>query len=77
MSEVKKCPKCGEEMEVGFMHAPRGIFWDTEEEWHIYTSETLIGRAFWIWTKLRTLAQRCRQCQLVIFFYQQNKGVKP
>jgi hypothetical protein len=25
---------------------------------------------------LRTLAQRCRQCQLVIFFYQQNKGVK-
>lgn len=30
-SEVKKCPKCGGELEQGFIRAARGIRWDTEE----------------------------------------------
>ena len=68
MNEVKKCPECCGEMEQGFIHAPRGIYWDTEEhKWHIFTSETLIS--MWQSTMPRVQAQRCKQCKLVIFSY--------
>jgi phage FluMu protein Com len=68
MSEDKKCPKCGGELEEGFIHAPRGIYWDTEEhKWHVYTSEALIS--MWSWTMPRVQAWRCRKCNLIIFGY--------
>jgi len=30
MSEVKKCPECGGEMEKGYVNTARGLFWDTK-----------------------------------------------
>jgi hypothetical protein len=65
---VKKCPSCGGEMEQGFIHAPRGIYWDNEEhKLHIFTSETLISQ--WSWTCPRTQGWRCAKCRLVILLY--------
>ena len=67
-SDIKKCPKCGCELELGFMHAPQGVYWDDEEhKWQTFTSEALISR--WSWTMPRVPAWRCNKCSLAIFLY--------
>jgi hypothetical protein len=67
MSEVKKCPKCGGDMEQGFMYVGKGIYWDKDENRWVYRGmETLIFR----WrSPIGVQAQRCKQCRLVTFFY--------
>jgi len=62
MSEVKKCPKCGGDVENGLLNAPRGIDWLAQT----YT-ETLLSPWHWKMPKLK--AWRCKRCELVIFTY--------
>jgi uncharacterized protein with PIN domain len=61
MSEIKKCPKCGGELEQGFVTAPRGIYWNDKEN----KRQTLIS--MWTWTMPKIEAWRCGKCNLVIF----------
>lgn len=64
-----KCPRCGGELEKGFLHAPRGVYWDTKRhKWlAALSSETLISQ--WTWTSPSVEAWRCWKCRLVIFGY--------
>jgi uncharacterized protein with PIN domain len=66
-SEIKKCPKCGGELEKGVMQASGVVFWnkdDIEEHW---TSTSLLfeGRKM----MLESPTWRCKNCQLAIFSY--------
>jgi hypothetical protein len=51
-----KCPECGGELELGFIQAPRGIYWDTKErKWiSMFSSGELIST--WRWTTPRVQA---------------------
>jgi len=71
-SEGKKCPKCGEGMEKGYIIS-EAIRWSSEkhELW-------ALGQEFVVHWKLWTLpnvgAYRCTRCKLVLFHY---GGVTP
>ncbi|WXG41973.1 MAG: PF20097 family protein [Candidatus Freyarchaeum deiterrae] len=68
MNEVKKCPECGGELEKGFVHVPRGLFWDTKEhKYGIGSSERLLSS--WSWTMPRASGLICKNCRLVLFHY--------
>jgi hypothetical protein len=73
MNDVKNCPKCGGELEKGVIQvSPRGgdiVFWGAEN-----IEEKLITQ-YW---QIRDLqAWRCKKCQLAVFLYGENEGVKP
>jgi len=68
MKEVVKCPKCGGELENGYVHAPQGVYWDSvEHKWHIFSLEALLS--MWAWTMPRVRGWRCTNCRLILFFY--------
>ena len=71
-SEVKKCPKCGGELERGVMQLSlRGgdvVFWNARD-----AEEKLISE---YWQVHDHPAWRCRKCQLAVFLYG-KEGVKP
>jgi uncharacterized protein with PIN domain len=72
MGEVKKCPKCGGELEKGVMQASYVVFWnedDVEEHW---TAMTVLGRTI----MLESQTWRCKNCQLAIFYYKKENLVK-
>jgi hypothetical protein len=65
-SEVKKCPKCGGELEKDVMQASYVVFWnddDIEEHW---TAMTVLERTG---IMLESQTWRCKNCQLAIFHY--------
>jgi hypothetical protein len=69
MDEVKKCPKCGGELEKGVMQASGVVFWnkdDIEEDW---TAMTVLGRRSIL---LESPTWRCKNCQLAIFSYNEK-----
>jgi len=65
-NEIKKCPKCGGELEQGFVEPPRGIYWRDKEG----KRQTLIS--MWNWTVPKIKASRCGKCTLVLFLYRQD-----
>jgi hypothetical protein len=66
LSEVKKCPKCGGEMEKGFLVTPRPLWWDTEKHSVNAGGEKLVPFSF----GMHNLdAYRCSKCKLVLFKY--------
>lgn len=71
-NEVEKCPNCGGELEEGVMQlSPRGgdiIFWGTND-----VEEKLIAQ---YWQIHDIPAWRCSKCQLAVFLYGKDKGVK-
>lgn len=67
MSEVKKCPKCGGELERGVMQASHIAFWNKDDiEEHLTSVLGFRG------TSLESQAFRCKNCELVIFYYGKN-----
>lgn len=78
MSEVKKCPKCGGELESGFIHATRGLFWDTKKQRLVFNTFTGTLISGWSgFTMPQARAWRCKKCELVVFLYGKNRGVEP
>jgi predicted nucleic-acid-binding Zn-ribbon protein len=71
MSEVKKCPKCGGEVEKGVIQFPLRdvVFWNAND-----VEEKLVSQ---YWQVHDFLAWRCKKCKLAVFLYGENKGVKP
>lgn len=68
MSDTMKCPRCGEPMEKGYIHAPRGIYWDTEKhDWNIWSSEELLSQ--FALTMPKAQRYRCTNCKIVLFSY--------
>ncbi|MCJ7560619.1 PF20097 family protein [Candidatus Bathyarchaeota archaeon] len=62
MSEVKKCPKCGGEMEIG--HLSNGYYWRRgTSRWTMQFGE-------------RIFAHKCKHCGYVEF-YVVNMGNEP
>jgi hypothetical protein len=70
MSDFKKCPKCGGELENGVMQASYVVFWNKdniEEHWTAMTrSGAVLGRKG---IMLESQTWRCKNCQLAIFHY--------
>jgi NAD-dependent SIR2 family protein deacetylase len=71
-NEIKKCPKCGEELEKGVMQFSGlnpVVFWGEEN-----IEESLMSQ----WRRtIDHRAWRCKKCQLAIFLYGEKGGVKP
>ena len=76
-TDVKKCPKCGSDMEKGFLISARSFFWSAEPHdnilayspWHVFTKgvEIIAKESF---TSIANVpAYRCRKCKLVLFDY--------
>jgi Zn-finger nucleic acid-binding protein len=71
MSEVKKCPECGGEMEKGFVNTSSWVFWDTKEH-----KRGIFGRPggeviipLSLFTVRNVEADRCPKCRLILFKY--------
>ncbi len=63
---IDKCPICGKPLEIGFIIAPRGIYWDTKEHKHtILFSQTIISQ--WTWNVINAPSLRCTSCGIIIF----------
>ena len=70
MSEVLKCPKCGKEMEGGYI-ASREIKW-TEKKTSVWSlkglmAENVVGSSPYVGESVE--AYRCRNCRIIIFMY--------
>jgi len=63
-----KCPNCGGDLENGYIHAPRGIYWSSEEHALIAVSSEAI-LSMWSLTMPRVHAARCTKCGIVLFAY--------
>jgi hypothetical protein len=71
MSEVKKCPECGGEMEKGFLVTNRPLRWDTRPHMHIARGELLTP----VLDMVNLEAYRCTKCRLVVFRYEEHVGL--
>ena len=70
MSEMKKCPKCGGELEKGVMQASEVVFWNKDNMEEHWTAMTVIGAALGrTGITLESQTWRCKKCQLAIFLY--------
>lgn len=73
------CPKCGKEMEEGYMTVPlhmnlHSIKWNTDPKHHILDGDLLYDpKQHGGWTKMSVglpiAASRRRECRCVVFFY--------
>jgi len=75
-SEVKKCPKCGSEMEKGYI-ASRMVSWSNRKisNWSfkgLWNGEIIVSRGY-PYTITNVEAYRCRKCKLVTFNYGRDK----
>lgn len=64
------CPKCGKEMEGGYIYSPRQIMWADDDKKKVFAigDETLVGISMgFIHKKVR--AYRCGDCKIVTFEY--------
>jgi hypothetical protein len=65
MNEVLKCPKCGSEMEVGYVKVNEGIRWRTSNH---RSGELLKLGTFFLPRDYN--ANLCRKCRWVLISYQ-------
>jgi predicted RNA-binding Zn-ribbon protein involved in translation (DUF1610 family) len=79
-SEVKKCPKCGKEMERGYIPiGMRGLQWSTKKHKWFADSlwqksvESLTGDTFRVFIG-NVEAYRCEKCKLVLAYYGKVEG---
>jgi ssDNA-binding Zn-finger/Zn-ribbon topoisomerase 1 len=66
MSEARNCPKCGGEMEKGYIITP-AIRWSKEKHMHVSLGQELI--VSWGLKLANIGAYRCTKCRLVLFHY--------
>jgi len=63
-----KCPRCGGELEKGYLQAPHGLFWDVKQHDNtVLHSEELIA-SLYVGIANKE-AFRCSKCQLVVLPY--------
>ena len=64
------CPRCGSELDPGFVNAGKGPFrWDADApSTTIFGGDLLLDKPRF-WGRQRTPALRCLSCQLVLFEY--------
>jgi hypothetical protein len=72
MSEAEKCPKCGGEMEKGYLSS-KMVAWSDKKisnwSWKgIWRGEMIINRGY-PYPIDNVEAYRCRKCNLIIFQY--------
>lgn len=77
MSDVMKCPKCGGELEKGYV-AAKLVAWTNEKisNWSLkgLWSGQLIINGGYPYNIQNVEAYRCTKCQLVIFEYEKREG---
>jgi Domain of unknown function (DUF6487) len=76
MSEVLKCPKCGGQLQKGFLYLPRGALWDAKRRYVYSYSARSSGWLFDPWMVPRAQiveAWKCPNCRLAIFGYEREK----
>jgi hypothetical protein len=72
MSEIKKCPDCGLEMEKGyFITDALVIKWNNQKHKYFGTGELLERDG--IWTLMNLEGYRCAKCKLALFYYRGKK----
>jgi uncharacterized protein (UPF0212 family) len=73
LDEVMKCPKCGGELEKGFLISNESLFWDTKTHKFFaeFSGEILASKSTRI-TFQNLEPYRCKNCKLVIFEYGKN-----
>ncbi|NLJ57228.1 MAG: hypothetical protein GX339_00095 [Tissierellia bacterium] len=64
------CPKCGEEMEEGYVHSRKQILWSEDGKSRLYDlyDENLVPMGVRRSNKVPGL--RCKECKLVLFEYE-------
>jgi hypothetical protein len=66
MSDVKKCPEYGGEIEEGFLISPGALWWDTQKHEVLGEGEQIVPFSM----SIQNLeAYRCKKCQLIVFKY--------
>lgn len=73
MSEVKKCPKCGGELEKGFLNSHSSLWWDTKPHKVMQDGEQLTPSLNWRWSIQNLEAYRCKKCKLIMFEYEEQE----
>jgi hypothetical protein len=73
MNEIRKCPKCGEEMEKGFVVPSVGQLWWTKEK-HWLLGPRLVGEQITKFATPHQEAYRCEKCRLIIFQYERKEN---
>jgi hypothetical protein len=76
LSEIKNCPKCGGELEKGFLMSNEPLFWDTKTHKFFADSGEQLTFKLTRFTYQSLEAYRCKKCQLVMFEYGKNEDNK-
>ena len=68
LDSIKECPVCGGELEKGYIHAGRGIYWDVERhKFYSIPGEAILS--MWSLTNPYAPALRCCKCKILIAHY--------
>jgi hypothetical protein len=77
LSEMKKCPECGAEMEKGFV-VSRLVAWSDKKisNWSlrgVFGGEQVINQGY-PYPIANVEGYRCENCKLIVFKYGENEG---
>ncbi len=73
LNSLRECPVCGGELQKGYIHTTRDIYWDEERHKHnILACREVIIMAQWPYL-FRTIPHapslKCTNCKIVVFHY--------
>jgi hypothetical protein len=68
LTSIEKCPVCSRELEKGYVHANRGIYWDTKRH-RIWAWSGEAVMSMWSWAVPYASALRCKNCKIIVFHY--------
>ena len=69
LTSITKCPVCGGELEKGYVHASRGIYWDTKRHRYSGVSGEAI-KSIRSWYVPHAPALRCKECKIIALDYE-------
>ena len=75
-SKIMRCPKCGGEMEEGFVFAggAQAIGWSSKKPGLVSVGDSLVGP---LWKRRFIPGHRCESCKLVVMNYNQEDADAP